>query len=303
LRNGVASWGNCTAVFSRNQSELIRCSQIPGFVKCFTICRIQRKLSRKCTNQIQEIMELKIEKTNLERIEHLRNLFLSETKFQFIYNKCHAAGWSDVYVFTMNELPIGYGSVWGKDNRESRDTIFEFYLTGPHRKHSNIIFPELLKRSGAIYIESQSNDHLLTRMLFEYAGNINAEAILFEDFFETDQKINGTVFAKNEFSVENSEYKLELEGVIIATGGYVWNYNYPYIDLYYEVNETYRKKGFGSLILQELKKEAYRLNRIPAARCNINNIASQRTLMKAGMRICGYILIGKITDKFAGKVF
>ncbi len=248
-------------------------------------------------------MELKIEKTVLENVEHLRNLFLGETKFQFIYNKCHSAGWSDVYVFTMNEVPVGYGSIWGKDKRENRDTIFEFYLTGPHRKHSNSIFPEFLKHSGAKYIESQSNDHLLTRMLFEYAGNINAEAMLFEDFVETDQKINGTVFAKNEFSVEDSEYKLEKEGVVVATGGYIWNYNYPYIDLYYEVHENYRKKGFGTLIVQELKKEAYRLNRIPGARCNINNTASQRTLMKAGMRICGYILIGKIADRFASEGF
>ena len=246
-------------------------------------------------------MEIKIEKTGLKEVEHLRNLFLSETKFQFIYNKCHAAGWSDVYLFTMNKMTIGYGSVWGKGNRENRDTIFEFYLTGPNRKHSGPVFSEFLKSSGAGFIESQSNDHFLTRMLFEYAGNINAEAILFEDCHETEQKINGTLFTKKEFPSEDSEYKLEQEGVVVATGGYVWNYNYPYIDLYYEVNENHRKKGFGSLIVQELKKEAYRLNRVPSARCNISNIASQRTLIKGGMRVCGYILIGKITNRFAGE--
>ncbi len=246
-------------------------------------------------------MDFKIEKTGLKQIEHLRNLFLSETKFQFIYNKCHAAGWSDVYLFTMNKETIGYGSVWGKDKRENRDTIFEFYLTAPHRKLSSQVFSEFLKSSGVGFIESQSNDHFLTRMLFEYAGNINAESILFEDCFETEHKINGTLFTKNEFRSEYSEYKLEQEKVVVATGGYVWNYNYPYIDLYYEVNENHRKKGFGSLIVQELKKEAYRLNRIPAARCNISNIASQRTLMKAGMRVCGYILIGKIRDGFAAE--
>ncbi len=248
-------------------------------------------------------MELKIEKTGLKNVEHLRNLFLSETKFQFIYNKCHAAGWSDVYLFIMNKVHIGYGSVWGKDNRESRDTIFEFYLTGPNRKHSNRVFPEFLKSSGAIFIESQSNDRLLTHMLFEHAHNINAEAILFEDGFETDQKVDGAIFTKNEFSAEDSQYKLEKEGVVVATGGYVWNYNFPYIDLYYEVNESCRKRGFGGLIVQELKKEAYRLNRIPSARCNIRNLPSQRTLIKGGMRVCGYILIGKIADRLASEGF
>jgi RimJ/RimL family protein N-acetyltransferase len=85
---------------------------------------------------------------------------------------------------------------------------------------------------------------------------------------------------------------LEKDGEVVATGGYVWNYNYPFIDLYYEVKEAYRKKGFGSLIVQELKKEAYRLKRVPAARCNVKNLASKRTLIKAGMRACGHLLIG-----------
>jgi RimJ/RimL family protein N-acetyltransferase len=132
-------------------------------------------------------------------------------------------------------------------------------------------------------------------MLFEHAGNINAEVILFEDCFETKQRIPCVSLIKTEGSVIETEYSLEIDGEVVATGGFVWNYNFPYIDLYYEVKEEHRKKGFGSLIVQELKKEAYRLNRIPAARCNVNNLASQKTLTKAGMRVCGHILIGSIT--------
>jgi RimJ/RimL family protein N-acetyltransferase len=92
----------------------------------------------------------------------------------------------------------------------------------------------------------------------------------------------------------DTEYRLDLNGEVVATGGFVWNYNFNYIDVYYEVNEAHRKKGFGSLIVQELKKEAYRLGRVPAARCNVNNIASQRTLIRGGMRICGHMLVGEI---------
>ncbi|MEJ0080572.1 MAG: hypothetical protein WDM78_06355 [Puia sp.] len=80
----------------------------------------------------------------------------------------------------------------------------------------------------------------------------------------------------------------------MATGGFVWNYNFPFIDLYYEVKDGYRKKGLGTLITQELKKGAYQLGRVPAARCNVKNLASRNTLLKAGMRVCGYILVGKI---------
>lgn len=107
--------------------------------------------------------------------------------------------------------------------------------------------------------------------------------------------IPGTSFIKGIVSDGSTEYRLELDGELIATGGYVWNYNFPYIDIYYEVMENHRKKGFGTLITQELKKEAYLLGRVPAARCNVKNLASRSTLIKAGMRVCGYILMGRIT--------
>jgi RimJ/RimL family protein N-acetyltransferase len=239
-------------------------------------------------------MEFHIVKSILADIESLRDAFLSENKFQFICNKCHAAGWADVYLFSLNDEQVGYGSVWGKDRREDRDTIFEFFLTSPFRKHADQVFSEFIKFSAADFVECQSNDLLLAQMFFVYSRNINAEAILFEDGFETTYHIAGVNFTKNETPDGSTEYRLEWNGERVATGGFVWNYNFPYIDLYYEVKEIHRKKGFGTLITQELKKEAYLLGRIPAARCNVENLASRNTLIKAGLKICGYRLVGKI---------
>jgi RimJ/RimL family protein N-acetyltransferase len=242
-------------------------------------------------------MDFQIEKTSLDAVKPLRDLFLSESSFQFVYNKCHAAGWADVYLFSMNEKQIGYGSVWGKDKREDRDTIFDFFLTSPSRKSAGLFFAEFIRLSKARFVECQTNDELLAQMLFEFTGNINAEAILFEDSFETTFNIHGTRFLKNKLTNGDIEYTLEWDGEVVATGGYVWNYNFPYIDLYYEVKEGHRKKGFGTLITQELKKEAYLLGRVPAARCNVKNLASHNTLIKAGLRVCGYILIGEIVPR------
>lgn len=239
-------------------------------------------------------MDLKVVKTPLAEIQHLRDLFLQENTFQFVYNKCHGAGWADTYLFTLDEATVGYGSVWGKDKREDRDTIFEFFLLKPFRKFANIIYTEFHKISGASFIECQTNDTLLTGILFECAKNINAEAILFEDDFETKFTIPNTLFTEFVGQDGNSEYFLEHKGEIVASGGYVWNYNFPYIDMYYEVKEEYRRKEFGSLITQELKNEAYRMKRVPAARCNVKNSASKATLLKAGMKVCGYILIGEL---------
>lgn len=239
-------------------------------------------------------MEVTIKRAGLPEIQPLRNLFLAEIKFQFIYNKCHAAGWADVYVFIHEGMEIGYGSLWGKEKRDLRDTIFEFFLVTSFGKYAREIFIQFMNISGAGFIQCQTNYLFLAQMLFEHAHNINAEAILFEDDFETHIDIPGVIFRKEEKPDGDTEYLLIHGDKIVATGGYVWNYNFPYIDIYYGVEEGERRKGYGSLITQELKKEAYRLKRIPSARCNIKNAASRATLLKAGMRICGYMLEGSL---------
>ena len=66
----------------------------------------------------------------------------------------------------------------------------------------------------------------------------------------------------------------------------------PFADLYMEVQEAYRRKGLGSLLIQELKRECYLTGRVPAARCNIENTASKSTLLKAGLKIAGFMLLG-----------
>jgi GNAT superfamily N-acetyltransferase len=243
-------------------------------------------------------MEIKVTKTNLQEIQAFRVLFLNENNFQFIYNKCHDFGWADTYLFIMDEIKIGYGSVWGKDKREDRDAIFEFYLLKPFRKFSNLIFPEFISVSGATFIECQSNDMLLSSMLYEYAQNVNAEAILFEDQFQTNFNIEGAIFrkqkAEDNISKDAGEYVLDQNGAVVATGGFVQNYNLPYIDMFYEVKENFRQRGLGSLMVQELKREAYLMGRVPAARCNIKNQKSKATLLKGGLKVCGFILIGEI---------
>ncbi len=61
-------------------------------------------------------------------------------------------------------------------------------------------------------------------------------------------------------------YVLEHGGQIIARGGLMLNYNFPYADLYMDVLEAHRGKGFGSFIVQELKKAAIEAGYIPAAK-------------------------------------
>ncbi len=67
-------------------------------------------------------------KTNLQEILPLRNLFLQESNFQIRYNAQHERGWSDSYLIMHHEERIGYGSLMKNDNRDVRDSFFEFYI-------------------------------------------------------------------------------------------------------------------------------------------------------------------------------
>lgn len=61
-----------------------------------------------------------------------------------------------------------------------------------------------------------------------------------------------------------------------------------------DVTESFRRRGLGAYLLQELKRECYALGAIPCARCNPTNIASRRTLQRAGFVPFAHILTGPI---------
>jgi hypothetical protein len=245
-----------------------------------------------------QFMNIQVTKTNSKEIHSLRSLFLQENNFQFIYNKCHLYGWADVYVFSLGAVAFGYGAIWGQNNRADRDAIFEFYIVKPFRKLADECFLQLKEVSRALCIECQSNDRLLSSMLYQYTKNIIADRILFEDQFETNMIVPGLVFSKQEAKSSDSSdersYSLKQANKVVATGGFLLNYNEPFADLHMEVSAAERRKGLGTYMIQELKKTCYLLGRVPAARCNIDNKASKATLLKAGMGVCGYILVGKI---------
>ena len=250
-------------------------------------------------------MDVIITKSDLQEITPFRILFLHENNFQFVHNKCHEYGWADVYLFTIIDMKAGYGCVWGLNKRTDRDTVFEFYLLPTFRKYADIFFTKLCLIAEVTYIQSQTNDLLLTALVYQYSRNIFAESILFKDSFQTNFICNDVVFEKvvekkNEHP-DAREYLLTLHGEEIANGGLMLNYNKPYADLYYEVKEPHRNKGYGAYMIQELKKQAYLMNCVPAARCNVDNIISKTILLKSGFTICGCIIEGEIVKEKLNK--
>jgi GNAT superfamily N-acetyltransferase len=247
-------------------------------------------------------MNVSVTKVKLADLGDLRADFLKEINNQFVCDKCHLYGWADVYLFRSDATVAGYGSVWGTDKREERDAIFEFYLIPEFRKEQGVFFQEFVRVSGATIIEAQTNDPCLSPLMFEFGSDLNTVAILFEDGFDSNLEMPGVKLVLKTPPTRSVEYEYLLlkDDEEVASGGLLLNYNFPYADIYYDVREEHRRKGLGSFIVQELKTEAYRMGRVPSARCNVTNYMSKRTMMKAGMSVCGWRVVGKIDVKRSG---
>jgi L-amino acid N-acyltransferase YncA len=248
------------------------------------------------------MVSIKIQKTEFKNIAHLRDLYLQESNFQVRYNAYHARGWADYYVVQVGEEQIGYAAVKGLEERNDKNSVFEFYLIPSYLQRAAAFFAAFLSQSKVKWIESQSNDGPLTNLLYEFGKNINTEVILFKDQVTTHLAIENVQFRKREASDQlfehssepEGDYVLEKAGQIVATGGFLTHYNFPFADLYMEVHPDQRRKGYGSLLLQEIKTACYQSGRVPAARCNVENKASKATLLKAGFAVVGYLLVGEL---------
>ena len=239
----------------------------------------------------------------LRDILELRDLYRQEMNCQIVHDSLHERGHFDSWLLRVDGAIAGYGSVGGY--RETpRTTVKEFHVLPLHRPSSFRLFDELLRASGATRIAVQTNDRQLTLMFHDRATEMRREKILFHDVVATTlsaqgaslQPPRGWPHASDTPPTTNlsDDWRLEIDGAMVASGGIMLHYNPPYADLYMEVDSGFRQRGYGSYLLQELKRVCYGMGRIPAARCDPSNLASRRTLERAGFRACAVILTGSL---------
>ena len=197
---------------------------------------------------------------------------------------------SDPYAIHAGGHDVGYGLV---PNKYFEHTVCEFHVIPSHRPMALRMFRALLEVSQARHIRTQTNDPLLLVMLYDCATNITADNILFADGFTSSLSCPRGALKRAE-DKPNEEWVVECDGQVVASGGLLFHYNPPYGDVFMDVDERYRRQGFGSYLVQELKRICYGMGKIPAARCNADNAISRRTLEKAGMLPCARVLQGDV---------
>lgn len=235
----------------------------------------------------------------------LRERYREEMNCQVVHDSIHRRrGWTVTYALNVDGVTAGFGSKAIGGPWTDKPTIFELYILPEYRSRAFDIFEALVAASSARFLEVQSNDLLLSVMLHTYARDVHSEAIVFQDRLTTALPSMGATMRclmpedhiRHCMQLRDGgpEWRLELDGETVATGGILFHYNRPYGDIYMDVPESHRRRGFGAYIVQELKRAAYQLGAIPGARCNPGNLASRKTLQKAGLVPYANILTGTI---------
>ncbi len=247
--------------------------------------------------------QLAVELAEPETVRPLRELYRREMNCQIILDSWPGRGWADAYLLRVDGRIVGYGLVGGV-RANPKDTITEFFVLPEDRGTALPLFRQFAAVSRAAGIETQSNDLLLTLMLYDCATAIESPVVLFHDAFRTNLPSHGGIFRRltpddGEQALAqkldaDAEWLIEKDGEIVATGGVLCHYNPPYGDIYMGVAEPFRRRGLGSYLVQELKREAYEMGKVPAARCNATNPASRSTLQRAGLMPCARVLTGRI---------
>lgn len=242
-------------------------------------------------------------RTGLENIRAWREMYRIEMACQIVHDSIHdRAGWTQEYLLSAATTPAGYGSVAVGGPWSDRSAVYEFFVVPGQRSRVFDLFEALLVASAAVDVEVQSNDSLGTVMLHTFAHDVRSESILFHDELSTSLRPPGAVFREPSASeaadvpADQRRWRgvVEVDGKIVATGGILFHYNPPFGDIFMDVAEPFRRRGVGSFLVQELKRVCYEGGHVPAARCNPQNVASQRTLQKAGFVPCGHILKGTL---------
>ena len=237
----------------------------------------------------------------------LRTRYRQEMNCQLVHDSIHSRpGWTLTYALGLADDLVGFGSVAIAGPWKDRPTILEFYVLPAHRSRAFDLFETFLGACGARRMEIQSNDTLLAVMLHAYARDIWSEKIVFADGLTTALPANGAVLQPLTSDRETqqaisdraggAEWALHVEGTLAGNGGILFHYNQPYGDVYMEIAEPFRRRGFGAYFVQELKRQAYSLGSVPAARCSPDNHASRKTLQKAGFVPFAHMLNGSISD-------
>jgi len=177
---------------------------------------------------------------------------------------------------------VGYGAIW-RDHY--LDRVFEVVL------QESVAMAELTEAMrttlGAHEWECQTNIPALERTFAQLPGDANIQNHLFAGPVQpapVSPEIR-LIATRDGFDAFHNE-------VCVGNGGLYYHYNRPFTDVSMHVDEPFRRRGYGSAIVRALANQALANGDRPAARCNAENEASRKCLIRGG-----FVPVGTISVK------
>jgi len=224
---------------------------------------------------------------------------------QVLHDSLHGRpGWTEWYELEVSGETAGYGAVVVAGPWAGTRALFEIYVLPPHRSMLLGLADILIETAKVDHLLVQTNDRTLVMLLHQFGDDAKPDKVVFARGGRTHLPGLGAIFRRATEADQSAIFKherepvgdwlLEFGGEIIATGGYLSHYNPPYVDIYMEVRGDMRRRGFGSYLVQEIKRVAEENRKISCGRCDVDNHASLKTMVRAGMVPCAHRITAKI---------
>ena len=246
---------------------------------------------------------ISIRQVKLKAIAAMREAYRAEQDCQVVHDSIHSRrGWTREFAIAEGDRVVAYASLAVDGPWCNKPTLYELYVMPDRRSRAFALFEAFLEETRPVAFEVQSNDLLLTTLVVTFARELATEKVVFRDHETTSHTIPGATLRCltsaadiRKAMVERAgggEWALDVAETVVGKGGILFHYNPPYGDIYMDVDEPHRRRGYGSYLVQELKRVCRELGGVPAARCDPTNTASRRTLQRAGLVPYAHILIG-----------
>lgn len=224
-----------------------------------------------------------------DEIAPLRGRFTDEAGCQVVRDSILGRGLADGWMIEEGGKTVGYGGVW---NDHFPGRLMEFWIEPECRSDTDRLYRTLIDGSGATSAEAQTNIPWMSAPLHALGGTVRDEKLLFAEGGETRLSVPGAALRErcDDDAGPEGDFVVEFEDRVVAAGGFLSHYNAPFVDLYMAVSGDFRGRGVGSWLIQELRRVVRAEGLVPAARCDCDNEASRRTLMRGGLRQCGRIV-------------
>lgn len=192
-----------------------------------------------------------------------------------------------------------------------KGTLLQFHLSQPHLSLAQAIFRQLLSQGLFQQALVSTRDHLGISVCMEFQQTVTVDDYLFADgpqppavasrwqgadfrvACEQDipliRAVCGDFHDFLHYTLEGTIadqgiFLLQDGGTLLGTGAIgSRGFQPPYVDIGMCVGESHRRQGVGTEIISRLRRYCHQQGWIPLASCRADNLASKRTLERAGL--------------------